>query len=220
MVVVTADGTPFDGEAAARYEDWYTSGKGARLDAIEKRMLAEALSGRSGESLLEVGCGTGHFSRFFAEIGFSVTGVDVSPPMLETARRLAVEEDYLLADACGLPFPDDTFDVVAFVTTIEYLRSPVEAFVEAFRTARSLLLVGFLNRWSATAARRRVRAWLKGGVFATAKFYGPRGVLRLLKAAADRAGVGVDLLKPRGSWLNAGGMALGAFCVTGARLIR
>jgi len=70
-----------------------------------------------GERLLDLGTGTGTIARGFARWGLEVTGIDVSPPLLETAQRLAEEigvtVHYLEAPAEATGLPDDSFEVIA-----------------------------------------------------------------------------------------------------------
>ncbi len=78
--------------------------------------LAQAAAVRPGERVLDVATGTGALATRLARAGASVTGVDLAPALVATARRLAAEEGlpiaYEVGDAEGLPFPDGTFDVV------------------------------------------------------------------------------------------------------------
>lgn len=68
-----------------------------------------------GASVLDVGCGTGTLSVLLAEHGRRVTGVDLSPRMLERARAKAdkheVSVEFLLGDASDPPV-QASFDVV------------------------------------------------------------------------------------------------------------
>ena len=66
--------------------------------------------------VLDVGCGAGFFSVLLAKEGYQVTGVDLTPDMVENARTLAEEEktdcEFLVMDAENLRFADESFDVV------------------------------------------------------------------------------------------------------------
>ncbi len=66
--------------------------------------------------ILDVGCGTGFFTILLAMEGHHVTGVDLTPEMIENSRRLAEEErvscEFLVMDAENLNFPEETFDVI------------------------------------------------------------------------------------------------------------
>lgn len=140
---------PFeDREIAARYESWYET-EGRRADRLEKRLLGELLDGlRPWRSLVEVGAGTGHFTRWFARrTADRVVGLDRSMEMLLQARSEG-RVRYLRGDACALPFPDRAFDVVAFVTTLEFVSDPRRALAEAWRVARRGVVAGTLNRRS------------------------------------------------------------------------
>ena len=172
---------PFDEEALAkRYEDWY-AGRGRRADRLEKQLLARLLTNFSGaKTVLEVGCGTGHFARWLAEQGFRVVGLDISPAMLaEATKRNGVK--YVIGDALALPFADRSFDIVAFITTLEFVADPQSALSEAVRVARRGLLLGVLNRYSLLAVKRKICAtppWNE------ARFLSLGGLMRSLRDVA------------------------------------
>jgi SAM-dependent methyltransferase len=68
-----------------------------------------------GRATLDLGCGEGRFARALAADGHHVTGVDVSPELVELARGADPDGTYHVADAEELPFADGSFDlVVAF----------------------------------------------------------------------------------------------------------
>jgi SAM-dependent methyltransferase len=71
---------------------------------------------RRGEVVLDVACGTGNAAIPAAATGAEVTGVDLTPRMLEGAQRRAadagVDADWIEGDAEDLPFEDGHFDVV------------------------------------------------------------------------------------------------------------
>lgn len=172
---------PFDDPAlAASYEGWY-AGRGRRADRFEKRTLARLLAGMPrAASMLEIGCGTGHFTRWLAEGCARVVGLDASRAMLaEAAWRDGIP--YVRGDAEALPFPDRSFDLVALVTALEFVADPERALREAVRVARSGLLVGALNRWSFSALRRRIAA---RPPWSAARFLAPRELSRLVRGAA------------------------------------
>ena len=66
--------------------------------------------------LLDRGCGPGRHAILFAQMGFSVTGMDLSPEALEHLRQWADQEKVKVAavkgDMFAMPFPDNSFDCV------------------------------------------------------------------------------------------------------------
>jgi ubiquinone/menaquinone biosynthesis C-methylase UbiE len=72
---------------------------------------------------LDVGTGTGAGALEIAKRfqGAEVVGLDVSPAMLEEARRIAPGVEFVEGDASSLPFGDGEFDLVAHANMIPFL---------------------------------------------------------------------------------------------------
>lgn len=141
----------WDKVAAERYEAWYTTTRGSFALAREQRLMAEMVSPwqRRNHTLLEIGCGAGHFLEMFHDGGFDVTGIDKSEPMLEKARdRMGSRAALRVGDASHLPFDDGEFDYVAIVTALECMDDPKAALREAFRVAQRGVVIAYLNAWS------------------------------------------------------------------------
>lgn len=143
-------------EAAARYEAWYRTPRGAWISDAEFRLLVSLLRPRSGETLLDVGCGTGHFTRRFArEAGVHVTGVDPDPNWLAYARAQAQEgECFVVGRAERLPFADRSFDRTTCITALCFIADQRNALREMIRVTRHRLVLGLLNRNSLLYLRR------------------------------------------------------------------
>ena len=65
-----------------------------------------------GEQVLDVACGDGNAAIAAARAGAIVTGVDITPELLDVARAVAPEIEWVEGDAQDLPFEDDSFDAV------------------------------------------------------------------------------------------------------------
>jgi SAM-dependent methyltransferase len=85
---------------------------------------------------LEVGCGPGHITAMMADTGATVTGVDLVPAMIETARTLHPGIEFVEANAEQLPFADDTFDVVLTNFVIHHFARPDVACTEIRRVLK------------------------------------------------------------------------------------
>jgi len=176
----------FDGQVAPYYEAWYETPEGRRADELEKASLGQMLENfPQARSALEVGCGTGHFTRWLRERGLFAVGLDLSAPMLTEAQSLD-GLPLVRGDAYRLPFADGTFDLVALVTTLEFLDRPHEALAEALRVADNGLLLGVLNRWSWLGLKRRLTEHFRPTVYQAAHFYSVGELERLLRSVAGQ----------------------------------
>ena len=94
----------------------------------------------AGAKVLEVGSGTGAVSRVLATWPgvAEVVGVDPSPTFLATAQRLDPPGNvsFVEGDVRALAFPDSSFDVVVFHTTLCHVPGPEVALREAARLLR------------------------------------------------------------------------------------
>jgi 2-polyprenyl-3-methyl-5-hydroxy-6-metoxy-1,4-benzoquinol methylase len=131
------------------YRDVGSDGKPSR----HLRRIARRLELTSGEKLLDVACGDGRWLMAAAERGAAVAGIDLSKTAIAVARRRLPLGELHCGPAENLPFPDQSFDVVTCLGSLEHFVDPASALNEMVRVsrpeARILLLVpnsGFLTR--------------------------------------------------------------------------
>jgi len=172
------------GDVAGKYESWYRTPQGRKYDALEKELLSALMEPAGDRRLLEIGCGTGHFTRWFRALGWRTWGLDREPGMLAwAAERSPRSIIYCRGDAEQLPFADGSFDVCALITTLESTGRPRQVLREALRVSRRGVLLGVLNAVSVLALRRRVRALLRPTIFSRTRFYSGPQILALIRRA-------------------------------------
>lgn len=115
---------------------WYRD-----ADALEQvdDSLVEFVADHGGQSLLDLGCGLGGYSKRLAERGFEVVAFDVSAEYVERARALGVDARHY--DGERLPLDDGSVDTVFLLEVIEHLEDPARLLREARRVARRNVLV-------------------------------------------------------------------------------
>jgi ubiquinone/menaquinone biosynthesis C-methylase UbiE len=108
--------------------------RNAWLDVLSR------LAGREPQRVLDVGCGTGFLALLLAELSHTVSGIDLSPQMIDRARRKAQQADrqidFRVCDAGALVFADETFDVVVARHVIWNLPDPERGVAEWLRVLR------------------------------------------------------------------------------------
>ena len=173
----------FDFDVVAdTYDQWYETVEGAMYDRLEKKAVSRYLrQNTQGMKLLEVGCGIGHWSQFFSDCGFAVTGVDISEPMIKVAQSKNIANtSFQIADGHSLPFADNSFDVTAAITTLEFAGNAELVLQEMVRCSRKpsgQLLVGVLN---ALAGLNRNRQQTPESLYAKARLFTPSQLKKLL----------------------------------------
>ncbi|MEW6268040.1 MAG: methyltransferase domain-containing protein [Thermodesulfobacteriota bacterium] len=173
---------------AARYEAWYATPSGRRIDEAERSLIDWLLSDlASSRVVLDVGCGTGHFTGWLAEGGRTAIGLDRSPAMLAEARRRLPAAPLVLGDAHRLPLRDRSVDVALLVATLEFLDDPHAALAEAARVARHGVAVVALNRCSLGGMSRRWGRQRTSPILGIARDCSRRSLRRgLIEAAGSR----------------------------------
>ncbi len=90
-----------------------------------------------GHSLLDIGCGSGYALRLAAAQGATVTGVDLTPELLEIARERVPDAAVVEASMDALPFADESFDTAVGFNAFQFAESPEGAVREAARVVRA-----------------------------------------------------------------------------------
>jgi len=130
-----------------------------RLQALQRMKIA------AGDRVLEVGVGTAINASLYPR-DCTVTGIDLSEPMLEKARdriaRKGIANVRLMQmDATDLKFPDGTFDIVYAPYVISVVPDPVAVAREMRRVCRPGGRIIFLNHFRSP---NRAMAWLERAI--------------------------------------------------------
>jgi len=113
------------------------------------QLLIERIAPKTGDRIVDVGCGCGAISIALAERvapDGSVLGVDISAPMLERARQLAPKAlplDFVQADATVYPFDADRFDLLVSRFGVMFFAEPVVSFANLRKALRPKARVVF-----------------------------------------------------------------------------
>jgi SAM-dependent methyltransferase len=114
----------------------------------------DAMDIDSASAVLDLGCGTGVASRAIVRrAGFagSVTGIDLSPYLVDVARRLAVEEGigerimFRSGDTRSLDLEEQSFDAVVAHTLLSHVDDPLAVLQESARVVRQGGLIGIFD---------------------------------------------------------------------------
>ncbi len=120
----------------------------------ERKLLTDIINSyRPHPQVLDLGCGTGMHSRFFATYGAKVMAVDISPTMLHIAKENSTSSnnsfyniDYIVADITSLPF-NSKWDIIlllgntlSLITDDEILRNVLQSLYNLTRLNGCLLI--------------------------------------------------------------------------------
>ena len=142
MIEFRTQREPAEASPHSVYDRLHADGKLRQLDSYYLWALRK-LSVHPGRSLLDVSCGTGRVVDLAVERGISAYGIDLS---LEAVRRGWSRSSgrFVQGDAQRLPFPDESFDYVLSLGSIEHYEQPERGIAEMARVVRSEGLVGIL----------------------------------------------------------------------------
>jgi ubiquinone/menaquinone biosynthesis C-methylase UbiE len=113
----------------------------ARDDAEIHRLLVETAGVEPGDEVLDVACGPGLVACEVAKVAGHVTGIDLTPAMIDQARARQrslglANLAWVVGDAQPLPFPDGTFSRVITRYSFHHFADPAGVFAEMVRACR------------------------------------------------------------------------------------
>ncbi|MFO7684540.1 MAG: class I SAM-dependent methyltransferase [Desulfobacterales bacterium] len=178
-------GYVFDFKDTQTFERWVENPR-YRLEAErENALMIDMLQPARGETVLEIGCGTGTSLAPLIEMGLSAAGIDASPYMLDASfKKLGHRVSLYRGSAEDLPFDDNSFNHALFMTTLEFVDDPGKAIEEACRVAKDRVFIGVLNRYAIKGIQRRVAGIFYETLFNHARFFGIWELKRLIRAIA------------------------------------
>ncbi len=141
-------------EFAKVYEAHRHEGYHLMLDELEVEVLRPFATGKS---VLEAGCGTGLILERIAKIASEAQGVDLSPGMLELAKRRGL--NCQVSDLSTLPFEDNTFDCVYSFKVLAHVPDIRNALWELARVTKpgGHMVLEFYNPYSLRGLVKRLK---------------------------------------------------------------
>lgn len=124
----------FYGEPGPATHDFY-----ARRDRVQDFLESHI---KAGQSVLDIGCGTGPMVEFCCSRGLHYFGLDVAPSMLESIAQQFKDTPYWsrikvgIGSSENIPYPDSSFDVVIGMGLLEYFHDMQPTFEQIARVLK------------------------------------------------------------------------------------
>ena len=122
-------------DSANSYDELHAEGRLRLRDSFYMWLLS-LLGPKPGQTLLEISCGQGLLLRAATEKGLRTAGLDLSPSAVQIARRRAPTAMVSVADAEQLPYPNDAFDYLTNIGSLEHYFHPSRAIRDMARVLR------------------------------------------------------------------------------------
>ncbi len=165
-------GHVFDFNEAVAYDQWLNKPHTQKTFELEAGLMRDLLQPMRGETILDIGCGSGACLQAFLDMGLHVTGLDPSTYMLDIAlQKIGNRVDLYRGFAEDLPFDDNSFSYASLFTTLEFVDQPRKSLEEAFRVAKDRVFIGVLNRYAIKGIQRRVKGIFAPTIFNRARFF-------------------------------------------------
>ena len=162
----------FDFQDAIAYERWLGKAPNSDILRLEIQLMRDMLKPMRGETLLDIGCGTGSCLQAFLDMDLVATGMDPSSYMLDIAlKKIGYRADLYRGYAEDLPFDDNSFTYACLFTTLEFVEDPRKALEEACRVAKDRVFIGVLNRYAIKGIQRRVKGMFSASIYNHAQFF-------------------------------------------------
>lgn len=119
----------------ARARDWAEVQEGVAIPLYEE--VLRKVGAGAGDSVLDIGCGSGVFCEMAARLGAKASGVDASEPLIAIANQRLPGGDFRVGEMEALPYPDRAFDLVTGFSSFQFAAHPAAAVREARRVSRT-----------------------------------------------------------------------------------
>lgn len=185
-------------DLATSFRRWYDSDHGRAIWRIEANCAFSLYTPKMGEMVIDIGCGTGQFSRELVKRGARVVGIDTDRGVIDDARSLDDHGLYRVMDMHELDYPDNYFDAAVSTFALEFSDNPATVIHEAIRVVKpgGDVLFGTIQRGSAYADAYTRRGEAGEIPYAQAHFYTKAELLAMIPkgdvSVAECIGFGPD----------------------------
>jgi ubiquinone/menaquinone biosynthesis C-methylase UbiE len=164
---------------ALEYDSFYDTSMGKKIDHLEKMAVWTYLLKMDLEKkMLEIGCGTGHWTKFFKKKGIEMIAIDVADKMLEAAKsKNQGSVDFRLMSVEDLDFGDHSFSNIISIATLEFVDHLDRTLSEIDRVLKpgGYFLAGCLNARSEIGMKKHEHA-----IYRDARFFEHERLYELL----------------------------------------
>jgi len=120
-------------EFAEDYDAWEEI---KTVTQTEEKVLSRLMDVVKAQDILDVGCGTGRYTKLFEDLGAHIVGMDLSRKMILIAKTKTKMTSYIVADASHLPFKDNIFHIVLSALVLNHIKNLSLFLTEMLRTCR------------------------------------------------------------------------------------
>lgn len=178
-------GYVFDFKDARAYAVWVRRQRNAWAADLERNLMVSLLKPAEGESVLNIGCGTGNSTLPLLQMNLHATGIDPSPYMLDIAYdTLGGRVELFRGYAEDLPFDDNSFNHAFFFISLEFVDDPAKALAEACRVAKDKVFIGFINRYAIKYLQLRLQGLSHASIYNHAHFFSIWELKRMVRELA------------------------------------
>lgn len=135
----TAKEIEFFGREVSAHREYDVLGATAYRSLL--RLFEEMVGPRPGERCVDMGCGTGAFTRRLSRYGLDLLGIDITPTCIEYASQRAKGERYLIGDVRATGLHPETCDIVVYSGVLHHFGDRDER-LAALREGHRLLRPG------------------------------------------------------------------------------
>jgi len=131
--------------AASRYDRFYSAPSSASRIKQQATLIINGTKMRREDTVLELGCGSGRYTREFVKTGAHVVANDISPDMIQLARSNSPDAVYFVSSATDLPLSGNRFDVVVGNSVLHHIADLDEVIQEIKRVSKKNARLFFLE---------------------------------------------------------------------------